>query len=280
MKPLFPYYGGKQWAVPILLDLLPRNFKKYVEPFFGAGALFWALPEDNYRSYVINDHNHRLITFYEVLQNSTEFDLLLPLIAGTLHCEHQYNQAKQIYWQDWEKTEKIKQAWSVWMLLNTSIGSQFNTVFQKETKEHQRFGKHQSQIKGQKRRIHKKKDQIIKRFEKTIILCRDALSVIDLVDAKEVLIFEDPPYIGANQGHYKGYNEDDFIKLLEANTKLKGMFLLTHQEHPVYDEYINVNGWYSKKIEQISRAGPTKTKKRIECIAWNYDVNMGQRRLF
>jgi len=280
MKPLFPYYGGKQWAVPTLLDLLPKHFKKYVEPFFGAGALFWALPEDDKRPYVVNDHNHKLIAFYEVLQNPAEYDQLLPLIAGTLHCEHQHDRAKKIYHEDWENENMVKRAWAVWMLLQTSIGGQTDSSFQKETKEHRAGGKFQSQLKGQKKAIVKQKEQIIKRLEKTIILCQDAISVIDMVDNEDVLIFQDPPYVGADQGHYKGYREENLIELLETDAKLKGMFLLTHQEHPILDEYIQKYGWNSKKIEKLSFAGPTKTKKRTECFCWNYDEKLRQRRLF
>jgi DNA adenine methylase len=49
-----------------------------------------------------------------------------------------------------------------------------------------------------------------------------AIKVINRCDDKETFIYADPPYIGSDQGHYKGYSEDDYRELLDALSKVKG----------------------------------------------------------
>ncbi len=43
MSPPFRWPGGKRWLVDRLLELVPADGGRYFEPFFGGGALFWAL---------------------------------------------------------------------------------------------------------------------------------------------------------------------------------------------------------------------------------------------
>jgi hypothetical protein len=42
-KPFLKWAGGKTQLVPELISLLPGNFNKYIEPFIGDGALFFAI---------------------------------------------------------------------------------------------------------------------------------------------------------------------------------------------------------------------------------------------
>lgn len=66
LRPLFRWPGGKRWLVPRLIGLAPQTYKRYFEPFFGAGALFFALrPEDA----VISDTNADLMQCYETIRD-------------------------------------------------------------------------------------------------------------------------------------------------------------------------------------------------------------------
>jgi DNA adenine methylase len=67
LDPLFRWPGGKRWLVPALLDLVPQSLGTYYEPFFGGGALFFALtPGDA----VISDANSELMDAYRAIQKS------------------------------------------------------------------------------------------------------------------------------------------------------------------------------------------------------------------
>ena len=65
MKPILKWAGGKSWAVEYLNKFIPE-FDRYVEPFVGGGAFFFAL---NAKQAVINDLNKDLICTYEMLRD-------------------------------------------------------------------------------------------------------------------------------------------------------------------------------------------------------------------
>lgn len=61
MKPLIKYRGGKSRELPQILPHLPLEYERYIEPFFGGGALFFALQP---QQAILNDINSKLIGFY------------------------------------------------------------------------------------------------------------------------------------------------------------------------------------------------------------------------
>ncbi len=61
MKPIIKYRGGKSKEIPNIMWHIPRFTGRYVEPFFGGGALFFYLEP---RQAIINDINTSLINFY------------------------------------------------------------------------------------------------------------------------------------------------------------------------------------------------------------------------
>jgi DNA adenine methylase len=65
MKPLIKWAGGKSSEIKYIENIIP-NFERYVEPFFGGGALFFDLEP---KKAVINDISGELMTFYRLLKN-------------------------------------------------------------------------------------------------------------------------------------------------------------------------------------------------------------------
>ncbi|MHD0368764.1 DNA adenine methylase [Mammaliicoccus sciuri] len=68
LKPLFKYPGGKSSEYKYLKKLFP-DFKHFVEPFLGGGAIYWATKAD---SYLINDYSKELISIYSFAQAQDE----------------------------------------------------------------------------------------------------------------------------------------------------------------------------------------------------------------
>ena len=69
MKTPITYYGGKQQMLNVILPKIPQH-KLYVEPFFGGGAVFFAKAPSE--AEIVNDINHRLVTFYRALKYDFE----------------------------------------------------------------------------------------------------------------------------------------------------------------------------------------------------------------
>lgn len=67
MNPVLKYRGGKSREIPRFLQYIPEDFDRYIEPFFGGGAVYFYLEPENA---IINDINERLILFYRQLRDS------------------------------------------------------------------------------------------------------------------------------------------------------------------------------------------------------------------
>ena len=60
-KPILKWAGGKTQMLNDLLPKVPSSYGRYIEPFFGGGALFFALQPENA---IISDSNPELINMY------------------------------------------------------------------------------------------------------------------------------------------------------------------------------------------------------------------------
>jgi len=69
MKPLVKYRGGKSKEIPHLIKHIPQYSGRYIEPFFGGGALFFHLAPQRA---IINDINSKLISFYLGVRDNFE----------------------------------------------------------------------------------------------------------------------------------------------------------------------------------------------------------------
>lgn len=82
IKPFLKWAGGKTQLLPVIKENLPNNIgmlTRYVEPFVGAGAVFFSLVKENhFEEYIINDINEKLINLYRVIRDDVE-TLILEL---------------------------------------------------------------------------------------------------------------------------------------------------------------------------------------------------------
>ncbi|WP_018751739.1 DNA adenine methylase [Paenibacillus sanguinis] len=67
--PMLKWAGGKRRILKHLLPIIPKNYKKYYEPFFGGGALFFATQPQNA---ILSDTNQELIECYQFVKDSPQ----------------------------------------------------------------------------------------------------------------------------------------------------------------------------------------------------------------
>jgi len=65
MRPLIKWAGGKTTEIKHIEKIIPQ-FDRYIEPFFGGGALFFDLEP---KKAIINDISDELMAFYKLLKN-------------------------------------------------------------------------------------------------------------------------------------------------------------------------------------------------------------------
>jgi DNA adenine methylase len=72
-RPVLKWAGGKSLLAARILELLPGKIETYFEPFFGGGAIFFALARARrFRRAVVADVNPELINVYQALKDDVE----------------------------------------------------------------------------------------------------------------------------------------------------------------------------------------------------------------
>ena len=113
-------------------------------------------------------------------------------------------------------------------------------------------------------------ESIYSRLRRVTVENTDALRILKSRDTENSFHFIDPPYIGSDLGHYKGYNEQNFTELLELLPSLKGKFMLTMFPNEILSEHIKKNKWNVVEVERTISASRTKRRKQVELIVMNY----------
>lgn len=93
MKPLVKYRGGKSKEIPQLEKHIPKFSGRYIEPFFGGGAMFFYLQP---KQAIINDINSKLMGFYKGVKS--DFDNL----------QKELSKIEKIYHINRRKFEELK----------------------------------------------------------------------------------------------------------------------------------------------------------------------------
>ena len=93
MNPMIKYRGGKSKEISHFISNMPENYNRYIEPFFGGGALYFYLEPQNA---IINDVNTRLYSFYKQMKEK------YPIARGQL------DEIQIIYERNQKEYEAIK----------------------------------------------------------------------------------------------------------------------------------------------------------------------------
>lgn len=65
--PFLKWPGGKRWFIYNHARFLPKTYKRYIEPFLGAGSVFFHLKP---QQALLGDINEELINAYEIMKNN------------------------------------------------------------------------------------------------------------------------------------------------------------------------------------------------------------------
>ena len=87
--PFVKWAGGKRTLVPDILQVVPKTFNTYYEPFLGGGAVFFGLA-GRIRNAVLSDLNAELMLTYRMIQTSP--DAVIEVLE-----EHQRKHSKAHY---------------------------------------------------------------------------------------------------------------------------------------------------------------------------------------
>lgn len=250
------YYGGKQTMLPYILPLIPKH-EVYTEAFFGGGAVFWA--KEKAKTEIINDFNANVYNFYMVLQ--TNFAELKALVEHSIVSREAYKSALVIYHSSFVFSE-IQRAWAFWYATNCGYSNQVGNC---------RITTNSKNVSVLNNKIANFTDIYSARLQNVQIDNTDACEVISLRDTPNAFHYIDPPYVGAKQGHYGGYEQEHFNQLLYTLTTVKGKFLLSSYPNEELNKYVQQYGWHQKEIT-MHLGSSNSGKKRLEVLTANYPI--------
>ena len=230
-KPILKWAGGKTQMLGDLLPKVPKSYGRYIEPFFGGGAMFFALQPENA---IIADSNPELINMYrQVAENVDE----------VISCLKKYENSSEMFYavreQDWMCLSKSEAAARTIFLNRTC----FNGLYRvnKQGKFNVPYGKYTNPRICDEEGL-KVASEALKKAE---ILCGDYLLVLDHYAQAGDFVFLDPPYLPISEyADFKRYTkeqfyEEDHIELAKMIMRLQERgchVVLTNSNHPLVHE--------------------------------------------
>lgn len=230
-KPILKWAGGKTQMLNDLLPKVPSSYGRYIEPFFGGGAMFFALQPENA---IIADSNPELINMYrEVAANVEEVIQYLKKYENTSEMFYAVRE------QEWTQLPKAEAAARTIFLNRTC----FNGLYRvnKQGKFNVPYGKYANPKICDEDGL-KAASEALKKAE---ILCGDYLLVLEHYAQPGDFVFLDPPYLPISEyADFKRYTkeqfyEEDHVELAKIIMRLQERgchIILTNSNHPLVHE--------------------------------------------
>ncbi|MDU4889428.1 MAG: DNA adenine methylase [Clostridium sp.] len=258
ISPFLKWAGGKTQMLPHINEALPANFERldrYVEPFVGAGAVFFNfISNDYFKEYIINDINSKLINLYVVMRDNCE-----ELIEELTQMKEEYFSKEELEGKEeyfyalreefnLHESSNVRTA-AIFIFLNKTC---FNGLYRENSKGNFNvpFGKHKTPgifVEEDMRAISKVLNTKNQAGEfKVKILNKTFDELLEYID-KNTFVYFDPPYRPVTAGGFNSYNKSSFnddsqIRLRDfynaANEK-GATLMLSNSDPKVLDENDN-----------------------------------------
>lgn len=273
-KPILKWAGGKTQMLKDLLPKVPTSYGRYIEPFIGGGAMFFAL---NPGDAVIADSNPELINMYT--QVADNVDKVIEYLKQYENTQEMFYEVRALEWQELPKAEAAART----IYLNKTC---FNGLYRvnKKGKFNVPFGRYKSPNICDEEALYAASEAL----QKANIVCGDYLSVLKEYARPGDFIFLDPPYLPISEyADFKRYTkeqfyEEDHVELAKEVFRLQELgciVILTNSNHPLVHKlyepfnieviqtkrYISCSG-SNRKGEDVIVTVPPKRKMLIKPV--------------
>ena len=188
-------YGGKGLMGEKIVSHFPEA-ATYLEPFFGAGSVFYAIPPGKYPHEVVNDLDSSLTTFFRVLRTRTE-ELALQL-SRTPHSLDEFAACLE------HSPDELEEARRVWVRSRQG----FSGVSSSRGK----WGRNVAGTGGWPPHKTETKlsqlDSYAERLRGVVIDNTDAVEFLDRWARGDCFVYADPPYPHETRGTTKDYSHE------------------------------------------------------------------------
>ena len=213
-KPILKWAGGKTQMLGDLLPKVPSSYGRYIEPFFGGGAMFFALQPEQA---IISDSNPELINLYRQVADNVD-----DVISHLKKYENSSEMFYAVRSQDWTKLPKSEAAARTIFLNKTC----FNGLYRvnKKGQFNVPFGKYKNPKICDEAGLKTASDAL----KKAEIICGDYLLVLEHYAQPGDFVFLDPPYLPISEySDFKRYTKEQFYE--EDHVELAKMVMTLHE---------------------------------------------------
>lgn len=250
------WIGGKKALRDEILARFPRNYKRYIEVFGGAGwVLFHKPPGNDFE--VFNDFNGNLVNLYRCVREQPEAlrDELRYMLNSRLDFEYMKGMLhSQAMLPD------VRRAAYYYALIRYSYAAGTST-----------FGSQPHAMWNNFPLV----ESAAGRLQKVVIENKDCVKLIRQYDRPESFFYCDPPYYNADQ-YYEAVSTDGFDHTGLANALLgiKGKFLLSYNDCPEIRALYDRPGIVVEGISRLSNIAQRyeNGKQYPELLISNYDT--------
>ncbi len=252
-RPILKWAGGKTQMLEDIIPKMPTKYGRYIEPFFGGGAVFFALnPEEA----IIADSNPELINLYTEVANNVQA-IISKLKKYENNEEFFYNMRAL----DYNSLSSVDAAARTIYLNKTC----FNGLYRvnKKGQFNVPFGRYKNPNICDEEALYAASNML----RRATIVCGDYLDILNEHAKKDDLIFLDPPYLPVSEySDFKRYTkeqfyEEDHIELAKEVQRLQEIgchVILTNSNHPlVHDLYasFNIDVYQTKRYISCNGSG-------------------------
>jgi DNA adenine methylase len=267
-RPFLKWAGGKRQLVNQIDHFLPDSFDLYIEPFVGAGALFFYIKPKNA---ILIDNNPVLINVYQVIKNN--LDELIDLLKQHKNEEEYYYSIRDVdrsvTFKNWTKIQRASRM--IYLnrccyngLYRVNSKGQFNVPFGRY--KNPNFCDEENLI------------AVRKNLQNAKILLASYEVCLKYAN-KNTFVYLDPPYFPiSNTSNFTSYTKDAFSaedqsnlkKIIDKLNKLGSKIMLSNS---YCDFILELYSNYNINIIKARRAinsNPNKRGKIKEVLITNY----------
>ena len=241
--------GNKQKLAKAIVPLMPPH-KIYIEPFFGAGGMFFNKPKAKHN--IVNDLDDDVFNLFQVVikdaKKLEDYFYKMPTHSSLLD-----------YWKETKEVEPIQKALRFLLLSNLTFMGAGASI--------------QGGTGNTKEAFYKNIDKTYEMINDVKFFNCDAVTFLskkvafgESAPIKDCFIYCDPPYLGTGDNYSDSYTEEMSAELFDCLVGIGCKFALSEFDHPYIIEQSKKHGL---NVVYIGERANLKNR-RTEILVTNY----------
>ena len=256
MNSILSYLGGKSHLSNEIISRIPEHVC-YVEPFAGAAWVYFRKPKSKVE--ILNDINSDLVNLYRIIRS--HYDEFIRCCEFLPVSREEHNEFRKES-NNIKTLTDIERAVRFYYSMCCGYAGKLDSVFVCGTTRKPKF---------RYDRIKEVMKEANERLFGAIIENMNYDKVIERYDREYTFFYIDPPYYDCEDYYGKDiFTKEDFYKLSEQLTNIKGKFILSLNDTPEIREIFKQFRYDEVSVPYSVANAPGARKKVAELLIYNF----------